>query len=98
MHRTCSGKKYPQLKKKFDAEQNLPQFEPFIVTSKNFPTMLYCTLTGQLLDRSLEAAMKHQAGKKYVARKERFDQKLIQLKPEPDIEEVVSLIGISDDA
>lgn len=32
-----SGKRFPQLKKRFDAEQNLSQFEPDIVVSKNFP-------------------------------------------------------------
>lgn len=87
-----NGKKFPHLKKKYEAEQNLPQLEPFILPSKNFPTMLYCALTGQLLDKSLEAARKHQEGKNYVAKKERYDSKLLQLKPEPDIEEVISEI------
>ncbi len=31
------GKKFPKLKQRFDAEQSLSQFEPFITQSKNFP-------------------------------------------------------------
>jgi hypothetical protein len=33
----CSGKKFPTLVKRFDAEQNLQKYEPYFVQSKNFP-------------------------------------------------------------
>lgn len=35
--------------------------------------MLYCSLTGQLMDKSIEAARKHQAGKKYVRNKGKYN-------------------------
>jgi hypothetical protein len=34
-----------------------------------YRTMLYCTLTGQLLDKSLEAVKVHMTGKKYIYNK-----------------------------
>eukprot|EP00798_Chlamydomonas_sp_ICE-L_P022969 gene22969-30158_t len=63
------GNKFPLMKKRFDAENSLDKFEPLISQSKNFPLMLYCTLTGQLLDKSLEAVTKHMQGKKYINNK-----------------------------
>lgn len=32
-----SGSKFPKLRKRYDAEQSLEKYEPFIIQSKNFP-------------------------------------------------------------
>ena len=56
------------------AETGLAKYEPFIVPSKNFPAMLYCALTGQLIAKSLDAIKLHMKGKKFErAKGERGD-------------------------
>ncbi|KAF6251180.1 surfeit locus protein 2-domain-containing protein [Scenedesmus sp. NREL 46B-D3] len=80
------GPKFQKLLKRHQADNVLQKYEPFIVQSKNFPLMLYCSLTGQLMDKSLQAVKNHMQGKKFLRAKERFTNDEIDLKPEPSLE------------
>ncbi|GAX73063.1 hypothetical protein CEUSTIGMA_g516.t1 [Chlamydomonas eustigma] len=89
-----TGKKFPKLIKRFDATRSLQRFEPCFVVSKNFPEMIYCAVTGQLLEKSVEAIQKHIAGKKYSTIQGRHEGKTPPLKPEPNIEDVLRELKI----
>ncbi|KIZ02584.1 Surfeit locus protein 2 [Monoraphidium neglectum] len=80
------GSKYAKLLQRHEAEQGLSKYEPFIVPSNNFPEMLYCALTGQLIAKTLEAVKLHMKGKKFQRAKERFTADEIELRPEPTLE------------
>eukprot|EP00879_Flechtneria_rotunda_P002263 GHRR01002454.1.p1 GENE.GHRR01002454.1~~GHRR01002454.1.p1 ORF type:complete len:298 (+),score=104.82 GHRR01002454.1:153-1046(+) len=80
------GPKFQKLLKRYRAEDILKKYEPFIVPSMNFPLMLYCALTGQLIDKSVEAVKQHMQGKKFMRAKERFTNDQIDLKQEPTLE------------
>ncbi|EFJ47686.1 hypothetical protein VOLCADRAFT_117791, partial [Volvox carteri f. nagariensis] len=49
--------------------------------------MLYCALTGQLLEKSLAAVKQHMGGKRFVRAKARFVADQQELKPEPSLRE-----------
>ncbi|GIL85908.1 hypothetical protein Vretifemale_14436 [Volvox reticuliferus] len=93
-----NGARFAKLKIRYDAETALTKYEPFIVVSKNFPHMLYCALTGQLLEKSLAAVKKHMGGKRFVRAKARFVADEQDLKPEPSLREFgIILPGEEDD-
>uniref|UniRef100_A0A7S3R1T3 Surfeit locus protein 2 n=1 Tax=Dunaliella tertiolecta TaxID=3047 RepID=A0A7S3R1T3_DUNTE len=86
------GNKFAKLKKRYDAEHSLEKYEPFILQSANFPNMLYCALTGQLMDKSLDAVKKHIQGKRFQNKKARFAADQLELKDEPDIDTLLAEI------
>lgn len=47
--------------------------------------MLYCALTGQLMEKSLAAVKKHMAGKRFLRAKERYMKDEIDLRAEMDL-------------
>lgn len=56
--------------------------------------MLYCALTGQLLEKALAAVKKHMGGKRFVRAKERYLTDKQDLKPEPSLREFgIILVG-----
>lgn len=67
-----NGAKFQRIKKEYEAQNNLSKYEPFIVKSRNFEHMLFCALTGQHIDKSVQAVKKHMQGKKFQRAKERF--------------------------
>lgn len=58
--------------------------------------MLYCALTGQLMDKSLEAVKRHMKGKKFQRNKERFASDEMELKDEPDIDTLMAEVRSCD--
>lgn len=60
-----SGKKYAKLVKQAELDAGLSRYEPFIVRSKNLPGMLFCALTGELLNARLEEVKAHLKGRKF---------------------------------
>jgi hypothetical protein len=82
-----SGSKYQRLARAAEADASLEQYAPFIVPSANFPQMLYCALTGQLIERSLDAVRRHLRGKKWAGAKARFAADKQGLRPEPSLSE-----------
>ena len=61
----CSGKKYAKLLKAAELEAGLTRYEPFITRSRNLPGMLFCALTGELLNARLHEVKQHMKGKKF---------------------------------
>lgn len=61
----CSGKKYAKLLKAAELEAGLDRYEPFITRSRNLPGMLFCALTGELLNARLHEVKQHMKGKKF---------------------------------
>ncbi len=56
--------------------------------------MLYCALTGQLLEKALAAVKKHMGGRRFVRAKERYLTDKQDLKPEPSLREFgIILVG-----
>jgi hypothetical protein len=51
----------------------------------NCRQMLYCALTGQLMEKSLAAVKKHMVGKRFVRAKERYMLDEVELRPEMDL-------------
>lgn len=92
------GSKFQKLKQRKDADSSLSKYEPFIVKSKNFPTMLYCQLTGQLIDQSLDAVKRHIKGKRFERASERFHSDQQELKPEPNIEDLPGIVKVGGKA
>lgn len=80
-----NGAKFAKLKVRYDAEHALTKYEPFIVVSKNFPHMLYCALTGQLIEKSLASVKRHMVGKRFQRSKARFVADEQELRPEPSL-------------
>lgn len=64
-HHRRSGKKYAKLVKAAKLDAGLSKYEPFIVRSKNLEGMLFCALTGELLNARLEEVKQHLKGKKF---------------------------------
>ncbi|PNH04811.1 hypothetical protein TSOC_008928 [Tetrabaena socialis] len=56
--------------------------------------MLYCALTGQLLEKSLAAVKKHMGGKRFVRAKARFVADDQDLKPEPSLRDFGIILGL----
>ena len=50
-------------------EVDLSKYEPFLVPSRNFPRMLYCALTDDLINRNLKEVKQHIKGKKFLKAK-----------------------------
>jgi len=48
-----------------ELEGALSRYEPFIVRSKNLPGMLFCALTGELLNARLQEVKAHMKGRKF---------------------------------
>eukprot|EP00955_Chlamydomonas_euryale_P059063 357274-Chlamydomonas_euryale.AAC.30 len=53
--------------------------------------MLYCTVTGQLIDKSIAAAKLHMTGQKYKYKKALHDKEQRPLKPEPSVDEILGV-------
>lgn len=43
----------------------MDRYEPFITRSRNLPGMLFCALTGELLNARLHEVKQHMKGKKF---------------------------------
>ncbi|KAL4450752.1 hypothetical protein ABPG77_001108 [Micractinium sp. CCAP 211/92] len=82
-----SGKKYAKLVKDAQLDVDLKKYEPFIVRSKNLPGMLFCALTGELLNARLHEVKAHLKGRKFGRARERFEADEQELLEEPDLEE-----------
>ncbi|KAG7674799.1 hypothetical protein Ndes2526B_g05058 [Nannochloris sp. 'desiccata'] len=83
-----NGKKYQLLKRRKEAELNLTQYEPFLSQSINFPALLFCSLTNQLIDKRKERIETHVGGKRYANAKARYDAQELELWVEPSLEEM----------
>ncbi|PRW57912.1 Surfeit locus 2 [Chlorella sorokiniana] len=81
-----NGKKYAKLVAAADLDTQLARYEPFIVRSKNLPGMLFCALTGELLNARLNEVKHHLKGKKFARAKERFEGDEQELLEEPELE------------
>ncbi|KAI7841759.1 hypothetical protein COHA_004625 [Chlorella ohadii] len=81
-----NGKKYAKLVAAADLDAQLAKYEPFIVKSKNLPCMLFCALTGELLNARLHEVKHHLKGKKFARAKERFQADEQELLEEPEVE------------
>ncbi|MEW5313168.1 MAG: hypothetical protein WDW38_004757 [Sanguina aurantia] len=79
------GPKYQKLITLHNAEISLTKYEPFIIRSKNFPNKLFCTLTIQLLDQSLESIKTHMRGQKFRRARDKYLEDKAELKDEPDM-------------
>ncbi|KAL4852986.1 Surfeit locus protein 2 [Chlorella vulgaris] len=79
------GKKYAKLVKQAEVEAGLSKYEPFIVRSKNLPNMLFCALTGELLNARLAEVKQHMKGKKFNRAKDRFQEDRQELLEEPGL-------------
>ncbi|KAL6755511.1 surfeit locus protein 2-domain-containing protein [Haematococcus lacustris] len=87
-----NGSKFAKLRQRYDAENALDKYEPFIVVSTNFPHMLYCTLTGQLLAKSLEAVKRHMKGQRFQKNKSEPRQRQ-QQPPEGEVVAAAAIMG-----
>lgn len=82
-----NGKKYAKLAKQAQLAAGLEKYEPFIVPSKNVPGMLFCALTGELLNARIEEVKQHMKGKKFGRARDRFQQDRQELLEEPDMQD-----------
>ncbi|KAL4433825.1 hypothetical protein ABPG75_000266 [Micractinium tetrahymenae] len=82
-----SGKKYAKLVKEAQLDVDLKKYEPFIVRSKNLPGMLFCALTGELLNARVHEVKAHLKGRKFGRAKERFEADEQELLKEPEMAE-----------
>ena len=60
-----SGKKYGKLLSAARLEGDLSRYAPFIVPSRNAPALLFCALTGELLNARLGEVKQHLKGRKF---------------------------------
>lgn len=81
-----SGAKYLRLKAAADAKKALAKYEPFLVQSRNFDDKLYCSLTCQLLGKSVMAVRQHMRGKKFQRAKVKFEADETDLVEEPPLD------------
>lgn len=81
-----NGKRYKKLAWQKAEEEALSSYEPFLVQSKNFPDKLFCSLTCQVMNKTVDNVRKHMKGRRFIQAKEEFEQDKRELLEEPELE------------